>query len=90
MRKSILDKIKILEGKVKLAGNDVEPNLILVNLTKNNDYEINECYYNSLVNEHYTKTYVTDDYKKALEKYTSKNLHVIINDLPVDDDENFD
>ena len=84
MYKAILSKINYLQERVKTADDYNKPNLILVDKENDNQYKIVEWYYNTLNHKNTKKEYLTDDYKKALEKYTSEKVRVIINDLPRD------
>lgn len=81
MYKTFKDKIRDLKKIVDASDVGSNPQIVIVVRQDDKNYKIIETYYNPQTNKNKRIEIFTDDYKKVIDKYTSNNTRVIINDL---------
>ena len=74
------NKLNDLQKTIDIAiDSSNNPQIVIVQKQEDNTYKIIEIYYKRKKGNRVE--FITDDYKKVLEKYTSNKTRVIINDL---------
>lgn len=81
MYRTLKNKIRDLQKMLDATEVDNNPQIVLVVMQEDKTYQIIETYYNQKTHKYKRVEFNTNDYKKALEKYTSNKTRVIINDL---------
>lgn len=86
MYKTLKTKLSNIQDTLnKAEENYKDPQIVIITKLDNGKYKITESYYNALNGKLKSKVkikeYITDNYKKEVEKYTENKTRVIINDL---------